>query len=449
VRGGLDVVVKVAGVLALLLVWYVLSATEVLDPSSVPGPGATFRALGEQLGRGPFWAAVGATVLAWAMGLVLGGAAGLLLGMVVGLSRFFERSTAGVVEFFKTVPVIAVLPLAILVLGTTLTMRLALGKRHPVPRLFQVPGPLHLEHPAFRATEIRTAGPGDAWIGSCRWTCDRYRQSGVAAERLFLSHYGSDLDELAVGTPGRLRGELELDAAVPIVGMVAYMYAPKRYLGQRRGLKGHEDLIDALALCRETRPDLVGVVIGGAWNGATAHERRVRAYGKQRLGAAVRFLGTRSDVPALYPDFDVAVHPSHSENLGGAAESLLLGIPTIATDVGGFPDIVIPERTGWLVPPRRPAALATAILQAVDDRETALRLARQGQVHARRLLDVRDNARQIADIYETVTERRRAPVTISRGRSATGALEGVGRDGVETGRWSPDGTLPEARERGL
>jgi ABC-type nitrate/sulfonate/bicarbonate transport system permease component len=126
VRGGVDAGVKVAGVVALLLVWFVLSATGTLDPSSVPGPGATFSALGHELGRSAFWDAVGSTVLAWGLGLVVGALVGLLLGTVVGLSRFFERSTAGVVEFFKTVPVIAVLPLAILVLGTTLTMKVVL-----------------------------------------------------------------------------------------------------------------------------------------------------------------------------------------------------------------------------------------------------------------------------------------------------------------------------------
>ena len=293
--------------------------------------------------------------------------------------------------------------------GTTLTMRLALGKRHPIPRVFQVPGPLHLEHPAFRVAEIRSAGPADSWIGSCRWTCERYRRSGIASERVFLSYYGSDLDELHGGASGRLRAELGVDPSTPIVGMVAYMYAPKRYLGQRRGLKGHEDLIDALALCRETRPNITGVFIGGAWNGATHYEERVRAYGAKRLGDAARFLGSRADVPALYPDVDVAVHPSHSENLGGAAESLLLGIPTIATNVGGFPDIVVPGETGWLVPPGSPVDLAHAILTALDDREAARRLAAQGQVHAQRLLDVRGNAREIADIYTAVTARRPVP----------------------------------------
>lgn len=285
--------------------------------------------------------------------------------------------------------------------GTTLTMRLALGRSHPVPRLFQVPGPLHLEHPFFRRAEIASAGPADSWIGSCRWTCDRYIQSGIAPARVFLSYYGIDIGVFTPAARGALRAELGLAPEQRIVGMVAYMYAPKRYLGQSRGLKGHEDLIDALALVRQ-QSEAVGVFIGGAWNNAADYEQQVRAYGRDRLGAAAVFLGTRRDIATLYADLDVVVHPSHSENVGGAAESLLLAVPTISTNVGGFPDVVIPGETGWLVPPRSPSQLAAAISAALSDPAHAHRLAAQGQQRVRHLFDVRRTAREIHDIYTTV-----------------------------------------------
>jgi glycosyltransferase involved in cell wall biosynthesis len=288
--------------------------------------------------------------------------------------------------------------------GTTLTMRLALGRWHPLPRLFQVPGPLHLEHVPFLKAEIRSAGPADAWIGSCQWTCDRYRQCGIAPARIFRAYYGSDLSDFANNEPGRLRQELGVDAATPLVGMVAYMYPPKRYLGQTRGVKGHEDLIDALAIARARGEEMVGVIVGGAWDGAVSYEARIRRYGTAKLGAAIRFLGNRNDVHRLYPDFDIAVHPSHSENLGGAAESLLHGVPTIATNVGGFPDLVIPRETGWLVPPSSPDLLADAILDAIADPTRARRFALAGQTRARQWLDVRENAREILGIYEQVLQ---------------------------------------------
>ncbi len=290
--------------------------------------------------------------------------------------------------------------------GTTLTMRLALGGNHSIPRVFQVPGPLHLEHPFFRRMEIASAGAADSWIGSCHWTCDRYRASGITDERVFLSFYGTDIDALSPRPPGKLRQELNLDPDTCVVGMVAFMYAPKRYLGQTRGLKGHEDLIDALALVQRRHKHIVGVFAGGAWGGATGYEAQVRSYGRQKLGDRAIFLGTRTDVADLYADFDLAVHPSHSENLGGAGESLLMGVPTITTSVGGFPDLIKHGETGWLVPPRDPIALAETIAAALSDPAGARRLAVHGQAFVRESLDVRHTARQVYDVYRTILERK-------------------------------------------
>lgn len=291
--------------------------------------------------------------------------------------------------------------------GTTLTMRLALGRSSDLPRIFQVPGPLHLEHALFRELEVRTAGPLDSWMGSCRWTCDRYRSLGIPQDRVFLSYYGVDVGEYAPQPPGTLRAELGLRPDVRVVGMVAYMYGPKRYLGQRRGLKGHEDLIDALALLRRDDPKTVGVFVGGAWGNAREYEARVRRYGAERLGPGGHFLGTRRDVPRLYADFDVAVHPSHSENVGGAAESLTLGVPTIATDVGGFPDVVVDGETGWLVPARDPVRLAGALKAVLADPAGARAVAAEGRARTLRMFDVRRTALDVLSAYETVTARHR------------------------------------------
>jgi glycosyltransferase involved in cell wall biosynthesis len=290
--------------------------------------------------------------------------------------------------------------------GTTLTMRLALGPAHATPRIFQVPGPLHLESRFFRRMELMTAGASDYWVGSCRWTCDRYRASGVPADRLFLSYYGTDVDSFCDRRTGRLRTELGISPTTPLIGMVAYMYAPKRYLGHTRGLKGHEDLIDAISLCQQTHPDIVCALVGGPWKRAKRYEQRVRRYARYRCGNRVVALGHRHDVLSLYADFDVAVHPSHSENVGGAVESLLMSVPTIATCVGGFPDLVLEGATGWLVPPRNPAELARAIGAALADRARAKSYAARGQGLARELFDIRRTSMEILTIYQQVLQTR-------------------------------------------
>src|SRR4029077_16859876 len=84
----------------------------------------------------------------------------------------------------------------------------------------------------------------------------------------------------------------------------------------------------------------------------------------ERCGDAIRFTGHRTDIPAVYADLDVAVHPSLSENCGAAVESLAPSCPTVRTAVGGLPDVVVDGETGWLVPPHAPERLADAIGEA-------------------------------------------------------------------------------------
>jgi glycosyltransferase involved in cell wall biosynthesis len=292
--------------------------------------------------------------------------------------------------------------------GTTFVVRAALGRRSPIPRVFQVAGPLHLEHAVFAWLDTHLAGPRDFWIATCRWTQRKYLALGVPDERVFLSYAGTDVTPFHPERTGWLRHELGVGDQAPLVGMVAYMYAPKWFLGQARGLKGHEDFIAALRIAREQRPDLRGVIIGGAWNGAAWYERRLHDLGARVCNGSLTFLGTRRDVPALYPDLDLAVVPSHSENVGGAVEPLLSGVPVVATTVGGLPDLVQdwqPEKTGWLVPPRDPQALARTMLAALENRDEAQRRATAGQALARNMFDVEKTSREVAAIYQTILER--------------------------------------------
>ncbi|MBA3700067.1 MAG: glycosyltransferase family 4 protein [Planctomycetes bacterium] len=287
--------------------------------------------------------------------------------------------------------------------GTTVTMRLAL-KSLDIPRVFQVPGPLHLEHPLYARAELAFADGRDHWIAACRWTKQAYHAYGIAPQRVSLSYNTTDVSAFTPRSrSGGLRQALHLKSGTRIAGMVAYLYPPKRYLGQRRGIKGHEDFIDAIARCRAIGHDVVGVVVGGAWGGAAWYESQIHAYATRHCPDGIHFLGLRNDVNDLYTEFDVAVHPSLSENVGGALESSLMAVPTIATSVGGFPDLVIPNQTGWLVPPASPIALAEALSQALADDMHARQLAANARELALRLFSPPRLAREIRDIYRLVS----------------------------------------------
>jgi glycosyltransferase involved in cell wall biosynthesis len=288
-------------------------------------------------------------------------------------------------------------------LASTLIMRLAL-KNEGVPLLFQVPGPLHLEHQLYRNFELNLAGPNDSWIGTCIWTRDKYVSLGCDPSRVFLSYYGLNLtDELP--PKGKLRGLLGLDAETPLVGMVCYTYAIKRWLGQTRGIKGHEDFIEGIALAKKRVPNIRGVIIGGPWLRAEGYFQRLQDMAKRLAGDSITFLGTRSDVHELYPDLDAVVHPSLSENVGGVAESLMHHTPTIATNIGGMPDFLHNGESGWLVPPRSPYSIAEAVVDAICDRDKALAMGEAGNRLVRSGLDVTLTGREILEIHQKVKSR--------------------------------------------
>lgn len=285
---------------------------------------------------------------------------------------------------------------------STVIMRLSL-RCNPTPRLFQVPGPLHLENWFFRNAEIMLSQKQDYWCGSCKWTNDRYRKSGISDQRIFLSYYGTDVQLNNDYVKGKLKKEmLGLKDSDILVGNVAYMYAPKRYLGQARGLKGHEDLIDAIALLKDKYPNLYCVIIGGAYNNAFAYENKVRKYADIKAKGRVLFTGTINNVSELYNDLFCAIHPSHSENLGGAAESLIFGIPTISTNIGGFPDIVIDKVTGLLVPSKNPRALANALESYLEHKYDIQEMALEGQKRTLEIMEVKNSVQTIYQAYKKI-----------------------------------------------
>jgi ABC-type nitrate/sulfonate/bicarbonate transport system permease component len=111
---------------AALGLWQTLSATGVLRADEFPSMTSTMRALADQLTTSQLWTAVRDTIASWAIGLLIGGGSAIVVGAVLGLNRFAYRSAIPVIEFFKTIPAVAILPLVILKFGPTLQMKYVL-----------------------------------------------------------------------------------------------------------------------------------------------------------------------------------------------------------------------------------------------------------------------------------------------------------------------------------
>lgn len=280
-------------------------------------------------------------------------------------------------------------------------LRLALGTRSP-PRVFQVPGPLHLEHAAPRRVELGCADSRDWWVASSRHIRSLYLAHGAPPERLFLSYYGSDPAGFCDRRTGELRRELGIGADEFMVGNINYFYPPKRYLGQTRGLKNHEDVLAAAELLAG-RDAPRWVLLGQQWGRAQDYHERLRRRAAGGL-ARVALPGWRaaSVVKRVWADFDLAVHVPLSENCGGVIEPLMAGVPVVAAAVGGLPEVILPGVTGTLVPSRDPAALAHAVTAVRRDPEGARTRARRGQRLVREMFDASRTAAEIRDIYRSI-----------------------------------------------
>jgi len=196
---------------------------------------------------------------------------------------------------------------------------------------------------------------------------------------------------------------LGFDEKIKLIGMVAYFYPPRPLLGYFRGIKGHEDLIDAFALCLKERSDIKCVIIGGPYGRrAVTYMEKIVAYGKRKCGENIIFMGFRNDVPLILSSLDIALIPSLSENYGGALEALLMEVPTIATSVGGIPEIIQTGHTGFLVKPKSPKDIYEKIIYVLDNEETAKKTAIQGRRLVLNKFNPDETSTLICSIYNKI-----------------------------------------------
>jgi glycosyltransferase involved in cell wall biosynthesis len=174
--------------------------------------------------------------------------------------------------------------------------------------------------------------------------------------RTRVIQYGVELQRVRSARSARrsIREELGIDDDHLVIGTVANL----------RATKGYPDLLMAAKLVADQDDNVSFVAVGQGPMEAELHERH-RALG---LGNRFRFLGYRADACEVMAAFDIFCLASHHEGLPIALmEAMVLGLPSVATRVGGNAEIIADGDTGILVPPRQPGALAEALLALARD----------------------------------------------------------------------------------
>ena len=178
---------------------------------------------------------------------------------------------------------------------------------------------------------------------------EEYLQEGIGQRAQFVTIF-SGIDthpyEEAVAQREATRRALGVGTNDVLIGGV----------GRLERVKGFTYFVEAAHAVAETVPAARFILAG---QGSLEDELRAQA---APLGERFQWLGMREDVPALMAAMDILVAPSLNEGMGRVLlEAGAAGTPSVASRVGGIPDIVDDDETGMLVPARDADALATAL----------------------------------------------------------------------------------------
>lgn len=236
----------------------------------------------------------------------------------------------------------------------------------------------------YTAASVLTAAPG-ARIDVVHNPVDLERFDPLAVDRAAvragLGEAGAD-GRLLLGVVAQLSPWKGQDTAIEALG---------RLVGE--GIDAHLLLVgSAKFVARSTRFDNNDYV-------AALHELVAR----EALQDRVWWLGEREDVAQLIGAMDVLLLPSWEEPFGRALiEAMALGVPVVATSVGGPPEIVQQGREGYLVAPRRAGDWAAAIARLARSPQAAATMGRAGRERVREQFTIAHHVRATLDVYERV-----------------------------------------------
>lgn len=192
---------------------------------------------------------------------------------------------------------------------------------------------------------------------------------------------------------GELRSELGIPEDAPLVAIVARLVP----------IKNHDVFLRAAALVSEQLPNARFLIVGDG-----PERARLEALAEQMgLREQILFLGFRDDLPRIYADCDATALSSNNEGMPVALiESLAAATPAVATDVGETRAVISDGKSGFVVPPSDPGALAGALLELLGSRERAREMGLAGRSHVYPRFSIERLASDLAGLYTSLLQEK-------------------------------------------
>lgn len=216
-----------------------------------------------------------------------------------------------------------------------------------------------------------------------------YEELSDAGDVVVLPNGVGDPEPVTAARRERIRTDLQVPPGGALLVSASLM----------RPEKGHGLLLDAVALLPRTRPVVVALAGDGPLR--TALTSRVDA--DPALRDRVSFLGYRDDVPSLLGAADLVLHTSHADALPTTLiNALAVGVPVVATRVGGIPDIIT-DAVGTLTAPD-PIEIAEAVTRLLDDPILRKVMSAAGRERFLERFEARGWARRLRSLYDQVLD---------------------------------------------
>jgi glycosyltransferase involved in cell wall biosynthesis len=230
----------------------------------------------------------------------------------------------------------------------------------------------------------------DRVVCNSRAAADRLRSAGLPENKLEIIPNGLAEEAFAECVPAIPRAP-----GVVRVGMIARMNS---------AAKNHSAFLTAAAKLLKQYPDAEFLLVGDGPLRAGLEQMAAELGIKDK----VLFVGERHDIPAMLASLDVSVLISASESLSNVIlESMAAGVPVVATDVGGNPELVKNGETGLLVPAGDENKLVEALARLVRDAVLRAQFAGRSKEFARSHFHIDQIRRRFEQLYVTLSAEKR------------------------------------------
>lgn len=234
----------------------------------------------------------------------------------------------------------------------------------------------------------------DAFISISEEIDHELAQMGIGPENRYYIPNGVDTSRFRPAIPEERqiqRRRLALPAEAPIA----------IFAGRLEQQKCVDHLVVVWPAVRAKIPNALLLIAGTG-----SQEKALQSLASE----GIRFLGSVTDIIPYLQSADLFVLPSAAEGLSNALlEALACSLPAVATRVGGNSEVVIPNKTGLLVPPGDLPALQEALISLLGDPAQCAYLGRQGREYVAHNYDLKLTVEKLLALYQAIQHKGKRP----------------------------------------